>query len=375
MANGIRHLCDEKIKDSEFQYFLDNLESFEATEKVDGTNITFGLDDRGDFFINRDKKDGRKFGNIYPNNKFLLGTVFSKYFDVLYKFAQSGAIRMTRDCKIEAEIIEDPITNVVPYDPRQIIILNVDGYIEIYKPTIEIIPGSGIEWTIKVNRPYKIDSNQIRLLFNHGDRSESLVEMKKQLLDIPSQYGSNNPDSWIEGLVFKSDVLVYKLVNKDRFTTMNKFLHELRAKVSAPKPGVNSTGGLYQEMIAEIAKHYGVENVATSQRKRWIRENPDWIEQVAVRDHLFYSQNAVILRGIINKYISELENIRKEYLASYKDKYLDTPYGRCYIDEYTHTRNLASIDNVAIKMKSYLDTVDDLSLKKQIGLNMFRMFV
>lgn len=358
MASGIRHLCDEKIKDSEFQYFLNNLETFAVTEKVDGTNLTFGLDDRGDFFINRDKKDGRKFGNIYQNTKNRLGPVFSKYFDILFKFNHTGAIRLSRNSSIEIEIIDDPITNVVPYDPRQFIILNeAQGYIEIYKDEIEAPAGSGQMWAMKFNRPYKIDADLIRNIFLEKPRAEALVEMKKQLLDIPSQYGVNNPDSWIEGLVFRKGDLIYKLVNKDRFTVMNKFLHEERAKISAPKPSVNSVGGLYQEMIAEIARYYDCEPVATSQRSRWNSQNPEWAHQVQLKDTLFYNQNLLMVKGIIEKYSKKLSELYEEYIETYQDKNIVTQYGTCYIDQYTHAKNVNLYKSTAEKIRSIVDDI------------------
>lgn len=368
MTRGIRHLCDEKIKDSEFQYFLDNLESFQVTEKVDGTNLTFGLDERGDFYINRDKKDGRKFGNIHPNSKHVLGLTFSKYFDILFKFAQTGAIRMTKNSKIEVEIIEDPITNVVPYDPRQFIILNVEqGHIDLYKNEIEAPQGSGLKWNMHFNRPYKIDADLVRDIFKNRSRADAIVELKKQLLDIPSQYGSNNPDSWIEGLVFKNDDMIYKLVNKDRFTVMNKFLHEERAKISAPKPGIKSTGGLYQEMLAEIAKFYDCEPVATSQRKRWIADNPNWIEEIAIRDLHFYNQNLIVVILIIEEALRKLRELREEYANSYQDKFIDTDYGRCYIDKYTHSKNMATYGSTELKINQIFNDIIS-SNKKEIGL-------
>lgn len=365
---GIRHLCDEKIKDDEFDSFLLNLEKFSVTEKVDGTNLTFGLDASGEFYINRDKKDGRKYGNIYPNNKYLLGTVFSKYFDVLFSFAQTGAITMSRDSAFEIEIIDDEITNVVPYDARQIIILDKNGTIEIYKDSIESPLNSGIYWNIKENSQFTIDCDAVRQLFKDSDRSSALTEMKKMLLDVPSQYGENNPDSWIEGLVFKSEDRIYKLVNKDRFTIMNKFLHKFRNKMSAPKMGENHTGGLFQEMIFEIAAYYGVPKIGTAQKKRWIASNLDWSDGVILRDVSCYSTNAIAIGNIITKYQDLFKEAVEEYNSTFNTDFIETPYGKCYIDEYTHNRNFACIADVGSRIEQVKASITDNSHTKLIGI-------
>lgn len=351
MARGIRHLCDEKIKEDEFQYFLDNMEKFEVTEKVDGTNLTFGLDASGEFYINRDKKDGRNFGNIYPNNKYLLGLTFSKIFDILHKFVNTGAIRLTRDSKIEIEVIDDPITNVVPYDPRQLIILNREqGHIDIYTDQIHLANPLEL-WTIRENRPIKVNCDMIRTLFGLGNsRQDALVEMKKMLLDRQSNFGSNNPESWVEGLVFKYDEMIYKLVNKDRFTVMNKFLHKIRSQLSAPKPSGNYPGGLFQEMIYEIANFYSVGPIATSQRKRFMADNPTWANSVAMNDSMFFSRNLLIVSSIIIKYKNQLVTLKSKYMSTWNDTFIETPYGKCYIDIYTHSKNLLMFQNVLTKI-------------------------
>lgn len=357
---GIRHLCDDKISDEEFQYFLNNLESFQVTEKVDGSNLTFGLDAAGEFYINRDKKDGRKLGNLYSYNVEYLGRNFYKYFVILYHFYSSGAISMPRNSEFEVEIVDDPITNVVPYDPHQIIILDsVSKSLTINQETIKpfhddnmiyLFDHDNDQWSIKFNNPFKIDYDKIRNLFENTNRADALIQLKSLLLDIPSQYGKNNNKSWIEGLVFKKDDLIYKLVNKDRFTIMNKFLHEFRLTLSRPRPGVNSTGGIFQEMIAEIAEVYSMKELATSQKKRWIVKNPDWEENIIQQDQMFYSKNLIKITGIIDKYNELVKKCEDEYLKNYKNLCIDTNYGKCYIDEYTHKKNIESLTNLKMRI-------------------------
>lgn len=346
---GIRHLCDEKIKDDEFQYFIDNIGKFQVTEKVDGTNLTFGRNELGDLYINRDKKDGRGYGRVYYETRKILGTHFSKYMEILLEFLTNGAVTVSKNSEIEIEIIDNPITNVVPYDGHQIIVLNVvSGTVEIN--TQEINTALHGKWAFKMNRPYKIDYDAVQNLFKNNARQDALIEMKKLLLDIPSQYGTNNPKSWIEGLVFKSDDLIYKLVNKDRFTVMNKFLHSVQKKLSAPKPSITSPGGLYQEFASEIASHYLCGQIATSQRKKWKQENPYWQQIVMESDNLFYAQNLLVVKAIVEKYRKMLSEMKAEYLTTWQQDYIDTPYGKCYIDEYTHQRNLATFTRIEIKI-------------------------
>lgn len=376
---GIRHLCDEKIKDGEFQYFIDNIGKFEVTEKVDGTNLSFGLDDTGTLYINRDKKDGRGYGRIYFDTRHMLGRHFSKYMEILLDFIMTGAVKVSQNSEIEIEIIDSPVTNVVPYDAHQMIVLNVEsGTIEINKEEIETV--SNGQWSFKRNKPYKIDYEAVQQLFKDGlERSASLVEMKKLLLDIPSQYGSNNPNSWIEGLVFKSEDTIYKLVNKDRFTEMNKFLHSVQKKLSSPKPSISSIGGIYQEFVSEIAAHYLCEQVTTSQRKKWKQTNPFWERAVIESDHLFYAQNLIVVKAIVEKYKKIVSDLKKEYMDTWKHEYIDTPYGKCYIDEYTHQRNLTAFARIESKIEHVdnqaMNNMQSNDTGKSIGLASLAEFI
>lgn len=343
---GIRHLCDEKIKDEEFQYFIDNIGKFEATEKVDGSNLSIGLDSQGRLYMCRDKKDGRKLGQVLYEKRLTLGKHFAKYMEVVFDFLITHAISMSKNTEVEIEIIDQKITNVVPYDEHQIIILNVrSGSIAINKETIDT-ENHGT-WSFKENRPYKIDHFAIQQLFQNGNsRAESLVAMKSLLLDIPSQYGANNPDSWIEGIVFRHDDLIYKLVNKDRFTTINAFLHKIRKQLSNPKPGINSTGGLFQEFMSEIADYYSCSSLATSQRKKWMEKNPNWRDHIVANDQMFFNKNLIFVKSIIGKYKKKVDEMENEYMKTYIDMFIDTPYGKCYIDEYTHKRNIDAFSSL-----------------------------
>lgn len=368
---GIRHLCDEKIKDDEFQYFIDNIGKFEVTEKIDGTNLSFGFDENGVLYMSRDKKDGRKPGRTSYESRRNLGKHFARYMEVIYKFVQTGAISLKANSEIEIEIIDEPITNVVPYDEHQMIVLGIVGNFEISKSSIDT--GEHGVWSMKINRPYKIDYEKVQEIFKNGNsRQDALIEMKKLLLDIPSQYGTNNPDSWIEGLVFKNDQMIYKLVNKDRFTIMNKFLHEVRKKLSAPKPSVSYPGGKYQEMMGEIASHYSCGPLATSQKKRWIANNPDWARIISMNDVMFFNKNCIIVKSIVEKYRKQIIDMRTEYLETYQETYIDTPYGRCYIDEYTHKKNLDAFET-ALDRVQFIDSSVDAAISKpewsSIGIN------
>ncbi|MCK9529407.1 MAG: hypothetical protein M0R77_02390 [Gammaproteobacteria bacterium] len=369
---GIRHLCDEKIKDDEFQYFIDNIGKFEVTEKVDGSNLSFGLDENGVLYMSRDKKDGRKPGRTIYEARHILGKHFAKYMEVIHSFVQTGAISMKAGTEVEIEIIDTPVTNVVPYDEHQMIVLCVEsGSLSINTETIDV--SNHGTWSFKMNRPYKIDYDAVQALFKQGlSRSEALVQMKKTLLDIPSQYGTNNPDSWIEGLVFKNGDMIYKLVNKDRFTIMNKFLHEIRKKLSAPKPGVASTGGIYQELISEIATHYSCGPLATSQKKRWVLSNPTWSQLISLNDSMFFNRNYIIIKAIVGKYLKMVNDMEDDYLSSYKSMFIETPYGKCYIDEYTHQRNLDAFSTAKDKIH-FIDLCVESAAEKpnhsSIGLN------
>lgn len=133
---GIVHIEDLPV--DEFIVAIKNLNQFEISEKVDGANLQFGLDENNKFYTSREGKGGDRYYSIKDwGNKFWQ-TGFKSAHQALSQVApllkkqkaiQSGDI-------IEVEILFGALPNTVPYtgDVNQIIFLrSIQGTPDIEK--------------------------------------------------------------------------------------------------------------------------------------------------------------------------------------------------------------------------------------------------
>lgn len=73
MGNGIVHIEDLAIQD--FIDTIRNISKFKASEKLDGSELIFGLDSRGNFYTSREAKNGQRYysANEYSNGFWTVG--------------------------------------------------------------------------------------------------------------------------------------------------------------------------------------------------------------------------------------------------------------------------------------------------------------
>ena len=58
-------------------------------------------------------------------------------------------------------------------------------------------------------------------------------------------------------------------------------------------------------------------------------------------DHI--ASMSIKLLAVVSKYDKILNDLIYDYMLNWKNQYIDTPYGRCYIDEYTHAKNIETL--------------------------------
>lgn len=350
---GITHLEDLPVE--QFISSLRRLNEFEISEKIDGNNLHFGIDDAGKFFTSREGKSGSKYYD-YTNwgNKFK---------DTGFKSAHLALEKITVKLKskklllpgeqIEVEILYGTLPNTVPYKGgvNQIILLrpitspegieNLTERLNVIKKVLE-----GIKITVSVSEiPYTEDGKTINyktekhvwtvsqtpkidksilsksnlksklevslgkledyLYENSGIGSFSNIEIlslplnkkpenvdksmwsrllpmvktkkakviervkhfkldiKEELLNklvrnVASEFGpSVEEGGWVEGLVFRDPKTneLFKLIDKDVFTSINKFNWQIRniiksSKISSKISDVN--GRIINQMAAVI---------------------------------------------------------------------------------------------------------------------------
>ena len=122
---GISHLEDLPVE--QFINSLRRLHEFEISEKIDGNNLHFGVDDAGKFYTSREGKAGSRYYD-YANwgNKFK-DTGFKSAHLALEKISEklSSKKLLLPGEQIEVEILYGTLPNTVPYkgDINQIILL------------------------------------------------------------------------------------------------------------------------------------------------------------------------------------------------------------------------------------------------------------
>jgi hypothetical protein len=161
VSRGISHI--EDIPVGEIIEILTNLSNFELTEKVDGAQILFGIDEHG-FYTSRETKGGTR---IY--NEADYGISFSStYMRSSHKLLEQmlpvlkGAGLRPGD-QVEAEVLYGQVPNVVPYsaDTNYLIFLRTtEGAVNIDRLK-QKLDGQAVSVTLE--SPYTDDGKSITL--------------------------------------------------------------------------------------------------------------------------------------------------------------------------------------------------------------------
>lgn len=113
ISRGITHIEDLSV--AEFLKTVENISEFEITEKVDGSQILFGIDNNG-FYTSRETKGGER---IYAVEDYDIGfsTTYKRSAHILLEHAlpQLRNAGLKRGDQVEAEVLYGELPNVVPY--------------------------------------------------------------------------------------------------------------------------------------------------------------------------------------------------------------------------------------------------------------------
>jgi len=113
ISKGITHI--EELDTSDFLRVLTNLVEYEVTEKVDGSQILFGIDDKG-FYTSRETKGGDRVYAVEDYNIHFSTT----YRRAAHKLLESVLPQLKEaglkpGDQVEAEVLYGELPNVVPY--------------------------------------------------------------------------------------------------------------------------------------------------------------------------------------------------------------------------------------------------------------------
>lgn len=113
ISRGITHIEDLSVAD--FIETLTNISEYRITEKVDGSQILFGLDNKG-FYTSRETKGGKRIYTVedYPKE---FSTTYMRSAHIILEqclpLLKSAGLRPGD--QVEAEVLYGQIPNVVPY--------------------------------------------------------------------------------------------------------------------------------------------------------------------------------------------------------------------------------------------------------------------
>lgn len=132
--SGIKHIEDLKI--SQFVETIKSLDEYSLSEKLDGSNLVFGIDDHG-FFTSREQKGGDRYYDVtdYPVN---YSTTYMRaahitLSDHIEALVDGG---LKKGDSIEVEVLYGALPNAVPYSNeinRIVFLRTVSGTVDCEK--------------------------------------------------------------------------------------------------------------------------------------------------------------------------------------------------------------------------------------------------
>lgn len=164
VSKGITHIEDLSV--GKFVSVVKNISEYEITEKVDGAQLLFGIDNIG-FYTSRETKGGRR---IYNQSEY--GLKFSETYmrsahvlleSVLPSMKSAG---LRPGCQVEAEVLYGELPNVVQYsaDSNYLIFLRTtEGVVDIDRLTAKLIDQS---LDVSITTPLTHDGKTITLQEN-----------------------------------------------------------------------------------------------------------------------------------------------------------------------------------------------------------------
>lgn len=432
LKEGIVHIEDLQVE--EFIDAIRNLNQYNITEKIDGFNLKFSLDENG--FLTFGKDDKRIYNADDWGNEFRY-TGFKSAHKALEKILpQMLEAGFYKSAIIEVEVLFGKLPNTVPYlsESNKIIFLrtlNFPGVLDINKLKEAL---DGITIDVAVSAPYTKDGRTIQekeaihswtfsktphilspetldpkknikleqklqklqefltkesgyLHFSHaeilalkfnkkpekvesstwksikGVLKEKKIKVKekvdsfkldiKQVLlnelirNIQSKFGPDIKNGgWIEGVVLehKENFNLVKIVDKDMFTTLNKFNWHVRNKIGGNPKGINCVESVIGNIKVSLGKVIGHPELGTQQRKRHIKKHELTFESLAADldfNNTKKKFNRILTIGeqTLNKFYDAYQETKG---ATYKEINFGNTKRRFHIDEALDEKNLES---------------------------------
>ena len=422
LHKGIAHVEDLAIE--QFISALRNFDMFEISEKVDGSNIQFGIDANG-FYTSREEFGANRMYDIsdYPIN-------FATTFQRSAHLALSRVLPIMENAglsmgdRIEAEVLFGELPNAVTYsqETNTIIMLRVvEGDVNL-KLLRRALTGKTVR--VKLDAPYTTDGRTIKIApeehnwsfsatptksadqalsaeakqhlnksldeleeflsmpsgigeFTNAeafsiplnkrpssvstdewkyiktsmkrkrqelskkidfDQDNSFKKRIKEILlndmvrQIKSEFGPSIEDGgWIEGVVArnKSTGEQFKIVDKDMFTEVKKFLWDVREQLAEKPRTVNKVETFIGKVLVGLASSLGHAELGTKAAKRHLKKLGNTADEILQRisDDVDFETTKQYWVNFLEHQSEKLGSILEEYQEQRAAKEFTTSFG------------------------------------------------
>ena len=284
ISKGITHIEDLSVK--EFLNTLKNISEYEITEKVDGSQILFGIDGNG-FYTSRETKGGTR---IYAAEDYGVSfqTTYMRSAHALLEHAlpQLKSAGLRRGDQVEAEVLYGELPNVVPYseDTNYLIFLRTtEGTVNIDRLKQKL---DGQSLSIALASPFTDDGRNINLREerNTWNFSRAPVLENNLSFDLVSPYISK-----IGKILNKTDPVTQQPIGVLLETPLNKIPSWLNGEWKEIKEHIKrEREHNYIPMLEKHIKHVKEILLNSLVRNRQsgfgpLVEDGGWIEGVVLR--------------------------------------------------------------------------------------------
>ena len=299
-SRGIKHLEDLPFK--ELQNAMNHIQEYVITEKVDGSEILFGIDNTG-FYTSREMHGGKRIYNVDDYELTFSNTYKrSAHLALEQALPQMQLAGLKIGDQVEAEVLYGEVPNVVPYSPNMnfvIFLRTTEGSVDINLLTDKL---AGYSTDISLLVPYTPDGIQILnkiekntwlfsrtpVIFNsiptYISKFKSPIDIKNAILEDfvrerTSAFGP--PTGWIEGIVLANPITGhrFKVIDKDVFLAEKnhqwKYRDELMEYPRSPK----YANSIFGKLLVEMAEDLGHDVLGTIMAKKYLRNMGENTEQ------------------------------------------------------------------------------------------------
>jgi len=459
---GISHIENLAVED--FINAMRNFGHYEISEKVDGSNLQFGLDDEG-FYTSREAKNGNRVRDVddYPisyNTTFIRSAhlALEKILPIMVKV---GGLR--KGDRVEIEVLYGELPNAIRYtseENRIIFLRTVEGNADINdlrdslggrKVSVELtVPyttdGRTIEEAREINiwsfektptisgehitqseamktMMLEVDAMEEYLLQDSGigefsnaellalplnkrpdsvnieqwkelkvevkDKKQEIqkelyheaegerIGFKARIKDIllnelvrkeKSGFGPEVEDGgWIEGVVFshKGTGEMFKIVDKDMFTTVNKFNYTVRKSLSEKPSSIKTVQSFLGELLTSMASALGHTELGTIQAKRHLKKHGSAPEEILANlsNDVDFNQIQDYWLSLIDQKEQELLDKLNNYHNTKGDHELVVDFGgqerKFYYDGEIDKRTLQTFSQIFQMMEEFKSGVTE----------------